>query len=228
MPLLLLRSLVLIAALMFAFAAAAQSDEAWHPIKADDGATIMNHRVPVELEVEIENLPGKVVIGDPKGDVTLVEFYDLNCPYCRRAAKDIGELLRTDRSLRVILVPFPVLSPASIQGARVELALARMINGRRFYDFHRRLFDMRGTVDGTRALAAAKSLNIDAKRLVETADSDEVTAAMRAHLRLGNALGLGATPSYVVKGVAIVGHPGAKSLKSIVQSVRRCDRVVCD
>jgi len=103
-----------------------------------------------------------------------------------------------------------------------------MINGRRFYDFHRRLFDMRGTVDGARALAAAKSLNIDAKRLVEAADSDEVTAAMRAHLRLGNALGLGATPSYVVKGVAIVGHPGAKSLKSIVQSVRRCDRVVCD
>lgn len=222
----LFRAAALVLTVALAPEAFGQTGQAWHPIKGDDGTLVMNHRVPVELEMEIERLPGKVVAGNPKGDVTLVEFYDVNCPYCRRAAKDVAELLRTDRSLRLILVPFPVLSAASIQAARVELAIAGMVDGNRFHDFHRRLFAERGTLDGARALAAGH-LNIDRNKLIEAADAESVTAAMRAHLRLGNALGLAATPSYVIKGVAIMGHPGAKSLKAIVQSVRRCDRVIC-
>lgn len=207
--------------------AQAQRGQAWHPIKGEDGTPVMNHRVPVELETEIERLPGKAVAGNPKGDVTLVEFYDVNCPYCRRAAKDIADLLRSDRNLRLILVPFPVLSPASVQAARVEFVLARQLAGNRFYDFHQRLYAGRGTIDGARALAVAKDFSADQAQLIEAANRDDVTDMMRAHLRLGNALGLAATPSYVIKGVAIVGHPGAKSLKAIVDSVRRCDRVVC-
>src|SRR5665213_2737453 len=90
------------------------------PIEADDGTVIANHAVTAELESQNEKLPGVVVVGNVKGKVTLTEFYDLNCPYCRKASTDIADLVRGNPELRLVLVPFPVLGIASIQGTRVE------------------------------------------------------------------------------------------------------------
>jgi protein-disulfide isomerase len=210
-----------------AVAPATRAQDNWFPLKGDDGAPVSNHRVPVELANEIERLPGIVTLGNPAGDVTLVEFYDLNCPYCRKAAPDIAEIVRADKELKLILVPFPVLSIASIQGSRIEIALAALATPGQFYDFHRKIYAGRGVVDGARTLAVAKDAGFDAKKLTEAADQDQVSEVMKSHVRLGNALGLAATPSFVIKGVAIVGYPGRKALDSIVQSVRRCDNVVC-
>jgi protein-disulfide isomerase len=205
----------------------ARAEDSWFTITGDDGSPVANHRVPNELTSEIERLSGIVVLGNREGEVTVFEFYDLNCPYCRKAAPEIADLLRADKDLKLVLVPFPVLSLASIQGSRVEIALAGLATPSQFYDFHRRVYARRGTVDGARALAVAKELGFDAKKLTQTANEDRVTDAMKAHVRLGNALGLEATPSFVVKGVAIVGYPGRKALETVVQSVHRCDNVVC-
>src|SRR6185312_8347845 len=143
-------------AILLAVPFVAQADEGYYPIKADDGETIANHRVPVEIESQIEKLPGIVAVGNPHGDVTLVEFYDVNCPFCRAASPDIEEMLKGNPELRLILVPFPVLGIPSIQGTRVELAVARLTSASNFYKFHRMLDADRGVVDGARALAAAK------------------------------------------------------------------------
>jgi protein-disulfide isomerase len=197
------------------------------PLRADDGAPIANHRVAAELASEIERQAGIVTLGNRDGDVTLVEFYDLNCPYCRKAAPEIAAMLGRDKKLKLILVPFPVLSVASIEAARVEIALAGLGTPAQFYDFHRRIYAGRGVIDGTRALAVAKELGFGAEEMIEAANNDRVTEAMKSHVRLGDALGLAATPAFVVKGVAILGHPGRKALESIVRSARRCDKVVC-
>jgi protein-disulfide isomerase len=206
---------------------AAQAQQAWYPIIGQDGTPVANHRVPVELESQIASLPGKVVVGNPHGDVTLVEFYDLNCPYCRAAAADLDDLLHHDHELKLILVPFPVLSVASIAAGRVELAVAGMIDAKRFYQYHQRLYAGRGVVDGARALAEARGFVFDLKQLVAAANADIIAATMTMHVRLGDALGLAATPSFVIKGVAIVGYPGKAALANIIKSVRRCDKVVC-
>lgn len=218
---------LLCAVLTFGVCAHAQTDDAWYPLKGDDGAIIANHRIPVELESQIEDLSGIVVVGNPHGDVTLVEFYDLNCPFCRKAAADIGELLRSDKELRLVLVPFPVLGVPSILGSRVELAVAKTATPTQFYDYHRKLFAGRGVVDGNRALAAARELGFAADPLIAAANDDSISEIMKAHLRLGNSLGLTATPSFVIKGVAILGHPGRRALENIVRSIRKCDLVVC-
>jgi protein-disulfide isomerase len=183
--------------------------------------------VPVELESEIESLPGTVVVGNPRGDVTVVEFYDLNCPFCRKAAPEIEALVHADKELRLVLVPFPVLGVASIQAGRVELALARSAKPEAFYQFHHRVFAGRGTVDAARALAVATEFGFSAAQMTQAGDSDEVTQIMLAHVRLGNALGLAATPAFVIKGAAILGYPGPKTLAGIVSSVRKCDKVAC-
>jgi protein-disulfide isomerase len=196
-------------------------------IIADDGRPIANRRITPEFGKAVEKLPGIVVVGNPKGDVTLAEFYDLNCPYCRRASADIDGLLRTDGKLRVILVPFPVLGIASIQAARVELAVRQFATPQQFYEFHRRIYAGRGVIDANRALAAARELKLDEARQIAAGDSDSVTETMKAHVRLGNALNLMATPSYVIQDVAIIGHPGRNALKSLIDAVRRCGKIVC-
>jgi protein-disulfide isomerase len=183
--------------------------------------------VPVELESQIEELPGVIVVGNAHGDVTLVEFYDLNCPFCRKAASDIEAVVRADDELRLVLVPFPVLGVPSIQAGRVELAVGKLTTPEKFYEFHRGIYAGRGVVDGERALAVAKQLGLSIEQVTKVANDDAITEMMKAHVRLGNSLGLAATPAFVIKGAAILGYPGKKALENIVKSIRTCDQVAC-
>lgn len=215
------------AMLLSSHAAFAQARSPAFPIVADDGRPILNHRVKPDQARAVEKLPGAVILGNPKGDVTLAEFYDVNCPYCRRASNDVDSLLRQDRNLRLVLVPFPVLGLQSVLAGRVELAVRRLATPAQFYEFHRRLFAGRGTIDGERALEAAQALKFEREKLIEIANDDATTEIMKTHVRLGNALDLAATPSYVIGDVAILGHPGAESLKRVVASMRQCGKAVC-
>ncbi len=223
------RNAILFAALVCLWPAAvsAQTLKYDFRIPGPDGKPVANHRVPAAQAEAVAKLPGVVVVGNPNGDVTLAEFYDLNCPYCRRASADVDALLRSDKNLKVILVPFPVLGIASIQAGRVELAVRKLTNSQTFYAFHRKIYEGRGVIDGSRALAVAHELKVDQQKLLAAADEDATTEIMKAHVRLGNALNLAATPAYVIRDVAIVGHPGAEGLKAVIAAVRRCGQVVC-
>lgn len=223
-----LRLLRLIALFSVAvFASVALADVGELPIKADDGTVIANHSIPAGLESLIESAPGVVVVGNSKGKVTLIEFYDLNCPYCRRASEDIGALLQKTPELRLVLVPFPVLGIPSIQGARVELAVAQLYPPEKFYAFHRTVYAGRGIIDGQRAFAAAQAIGADLTKVQEIANSDGLVEVMKAHLRLGEAAGIQATPGLIIKGVAIVGYPGPKSLARVIDAALRCGAVIC-
>lgn len=214
--------------LLLAFSpVAALADAGELPIKADDGSIIANHRVTVDLESRIEKLPGVVVAGNPRGKVTIAEFYDVNCPDRRTASADIDALLRTNPDLRLLLVPFPVLGLQSFLGTRVELAVARLAP-KKFYAFHQALSATRGVVDGTRALEVAKSVGLDVAKVTAAANEDALADIMKAHIRLGDALKIQATPGFVIKGVAIVGYPGPKTLAGMIESAQRCDAVICD
>jgi protein-disulfide isomerase len=220
-------ALFLSAALMTAaHAQVAQVAGASYPIKGEDGTPVANHRIPAELASQVESLPGAVVVGNPRGDATLVEFYDLNCPYCRKAAADVAAILAADKKLRLVLVPFPVLGIPSIAAGRVEIAVARLAR-ERFHDFHMRVYAGRGIVDGNRALAVTTAMGLANEKVIAAANDDSVTEAMKAHVRLGNAMGLAATPAFVIKDVAILGHPGRTALEGMIRAVRTCGTIVC-
>jgi protein-disulfide isomerase len=197
------------------------------PIKDARGAPVANHRVDPAAEAQLEKLPGAVIVGNPAGDVTLVQFYDLNCPYCRAASRDIDVIVRDDPKLRLIFVPYPILSAASIEAGRVELGVAKLAPPEKFFEFHRKIYAGRGLIDGARALAAAAELGLDQKALVEIANDDDTTDKLKTHARLAMAMKLLATPSYVIKGTAIVGHPGLVPLQGVIASARKCGKVVC-
>ena len=222
-------AVALVASLFAIFAPlAAAADDGAYPLMADDGTAIANHRITAELEGQIEKLPGVIVVGNSKGKVTLTEFYDLNCPYCRKASADIAALVQGNSELRLMLVPFPVLGIASIQGSRVELAVARMVPAKKFFDYHHRLYAGRGMIDGNRALEVAKAIGLDVGKVTTLANEDSIGAEMVSHVRLGNALAIQATPGFVIKGVAILGYPGKGALQKVIASVQRCDAVMCE
>ena len=195
------------------------------PLRNDDGQPLPNHRV--KLAAPIDKLPGVVVAANPAGKTTLIEFYDLNCPYCRIASGDIADMVGVDPELRLVLVPFPVLGIPSIAASRVELAVARLGTPQQFYDFHQKIYSQRGVTDGLRALEVARSLGLDVPALTKLGDSDQITAIMKAHVALGNSLGLAATPSFIIDGVAVLGYPGRDELQKIVDAARSCGKVIC-
>jgi len=107
------------------------------------------------------------------------------------------------------------------------LAVAKLGTAQQFYAFHRRAYAQRGTMDGVRALAIARDLGFDPRALTALADSDAITLTMTNLVSLGRALGLAATPSFIVGGIAILGYPGRESLQSIVDSFGACGKVTC-
>ena len=206
---------------------AVQADEGEFPIKADDGSIIANHRIAAELEGQIEKLQNVVVAANPKGKVTLYEFYDLNCPYCRKASADIAELVRGNPNLRLVLVPFPVLGIPSILAARVEYAVNALATPEQAYKFHRAVYEGRGTIEDSRAFAAAQTVGLDVVEVRTKAGDEAFAKIMTAHLRLGDALGIQATPGLVISGVAIVGYPGKAALAGVIGAVEKCGKVMC-
>jgi protein-disulfide isomerase len=222
-----MRRLVAVCLFATAFVTGAQAETASYNIIGMDGTPVMNHVVPIETGDEIRKLSHVVEVGNPKGDVTIYEFYDLNCPYCRKASADLRAMLAADKNLNLVLVPFPVLGIPSIQAGRVEFALAQLASPLKFYLFHQKMFSGRGVVDGARALAGAQELGFTREKLLQIADTEAITDAMKAHVAIGDKYDMQATPSLVIRDVAIVGYPGRAALEKIIAAVRKCRKAAC-
>lgn len=216
-----------VTALVLFTALPAYADEGQFPIIADDGKIIANQSVPNELIARIEQLRNIVVAGNPSGKVTLYEFYDFNCPYCRRASLDIDDLMSKNNNIRLVLVPFPVLGVPSILAARVEYAVNKMATAESAYKFHRIVYGNRGTIDDQRAFAAAQQLGLETVEVRKIASEEAFVTVMKEHLRVGTALGIQATPGLVIGGVAIIGYPGKQALTQVIASVEKCGTVMC-
>jgi protein-disulfide isomerase len=186
------------------------------------------HRAAVkEHSATIFSSPRQVTLGNAQGDVTVVEFFDYNCGYCKRAMADMLDLLQNDAKLKFVLKEFPVLGEGSVQAAQVAAA-ARMQDkgGKKYLEFHQKLLGGRGTADKTRALAVAKEVGFDMARIEKDMTSDEVKAQLEESFKLAEALGLNGTPSYVVGNDVVVGAVGLNTLKEKVNSAR-CGKAAC-
>ena len=173
------------------------------------------------------NSTRQVVLGNPKGDVTMVEFFDYNCGFCKRAMADMLELLKDDPKLRIILKEFPVLGPGSVEAAKVAVAVRMQDkSGKKYLDFHQKLLGGRGQADKARALAVAKEVGMDMKRLDTDMASDEVKVSLEESLKLAETLGLNGTPSYIVGTDVVIGAVGLDALRTKV-STARCGKATC-
>jgi protein-disulfide isomerase len=173
------------------------------------------------------NSTRQVVLGNPKGDVTMVEFFDYNCGFCKKAMADMFELLKDDPKLRIILKEFPVLGPGSVEAAKVAVAVRMQDKtGKKYLEFHQKLLGGRGQADKARALAVAKEVGMDMKRIDTDMASDEIKVSIEESLKLAETLGLNGTPSYIVGSDVVVGAVGLDALRTKV-STARCGKATC-
>ena len=142
------------------------------------------------------------------GRNTLVEFFDYNCIYCRSSARDIAALLSVEPSLNYVLVNYGVLGQPSAEAARVAIAYGHLYGSSRYLAFHQALFRAFGSINGERALAEVERQGGDRGKVAELAQSAAVAARAQAGLRTGKALGLLATPSFVINGKLFHGEVG--------------------
>jgi protein-disulfide isomerase len=166
-------------------------------------------------------------VGNPKGDATLVEFFDYNCHFCKGALPDMAKLLQNDPNMKLVLKDFPVLGPGSLEAAKVATAVRNQLHGDKFWQFHVKLLGTHGPVGKTEALAVARELGVDMDRLNKDMDSPDVTAGLKEVAEMADTLQINGTPSFVVGQEVVVGAVGYDQLKQKLDSVHKCGRAVC-
>lgn len=172
-------------------------------------------RTIAERSEEILNDPAAPVGGNPDGDVTLVEFFDYNCPYCRRVAPTVAELEETDADLRVVYKEYPILGPGSQFAARAALASRRQ---GKYLPFHNALMQATEQVTEESVMEIAREVGLDTERLEQDMQDPAIQEAIARNLGLANALGITGTPSFII-GQEIV--PGAVDLRTLQGLIAR-------
>lgn len=160
--------------------------------------------------------PSSPVGGNPDGDVTLIEFFDYRCAYCRRVVSSMRALLDEDRGLRVVFKELPVLGPDSVRAAQAALASRKQA---RYVPFHFALMTSDDlSLAGIRA--AARAVGLDPDRLEADMAAPEVLAAIEANYALANELGIEGTPAFVIGDQLIPGAVDKVRLEQLIAQAR--------
>jgi protein-disulfide isomerase len=161
--------------------------------------------------------PNSPVGGNAKGNVTLVEFFDYNCSYCRRVAPTMTKLMAGDPQLRVVYKEFPILGPDSLFAAKAALA-AQLQD--KYVPFHEAIMNRKGKVDEKFTLAAAAKTGLDVVRLKKDMKAPEIADAIEKNFKLAQALGINGTPGFVIGDQIFPGAVGLVALKAAVEQAR--------
>lgn len=167
------------------------------------------------------------IVGNPQGDVTIVEFMDYNCGFCKRALEDVRALVKEDSKLKVVIKDFPILGPDSVEASRVAVAAMAQLAGAKYFDFHNKLMASKGRINGAKALEIARESGADIERLKKDMDSAQTKAVIEDTVALGDRLGLTGTPAFILGEEVVFGAVGQAALKQKIESVRKCGKATC-
>lgn len=166
---------------------------------------------------ELLDDPASPVGGNPEGDVTLVEFFDYNCPYCRQVGPVMIDAEDDDPGLRIVYKEFPILGPNSTAAAKVALATHRQ---GRYAEFHKALMQVKGVADATSALKLAEELGLDMERLKTDMEAPDIQAAIDRNLTLAQDLRITGTPSFIIGDQLMPGATNLKTLQALIGRAR--------
>jgi protein-disulfide isomerase len=155
--------------------------------------------------------------GNLDGDVTLVEFFDYNCPYCRQVAPVMREAEAADPQLRIVYKEFPILGPNSTFAAKAALAVYRQ---GKYIAFHHALMQGRGTVDQNRVMEVASKIGADIERMKSDMEDPPIQGAISRNLALAQALRINGTPGFVIGEQILRGATDLKTLQGLIREAR--------
>jgi len=175
---------------------------------------------------EIFRPTGSPVVGNAKGDVTVIEFFDYNCPYCKKAFHEVAQLVEKDKQVKLILKEFPILSKGSEEAAKV--ALAAKIQGK-YWEFHRAMQEAQGQTNEAAALRVAEKVGLDMAKVRKDMASADVKKEIDETRALAAKLGIQGTPHFLVGDRVIPGAPEnlLEQIQKTVMEVRKEGCRVC-
>jgi protein-disulfide isomerase len=159
---------------------------------------------------------GSAWTGNPKGDVTLVEYFDYDCGYCRASLPMLAELVKDDPNLRIVFREFPVLTPESETAARWSLAVAK---AGKFEQFHQALYAA-GPVSAATIVAATRAVGLDPGTIRAAASASWTEDEIQKNLAVGRQLGMTGTPSWVIGDRVISGALPIDRMKQMIADAR--------
>lgn len=167
------------------------------------------------------------VAGNPSGDVTVIEFFDYNCGFCKRGLADLQRLLKEDPKVKLVLKDLPILSPGSREAAAVAAAVKKQVKPEAFWDYHVKLMSKTGQIGKAQAIEVAKEAGLDLAKIEKDMNAPEVADSFEESRKIADALGLSGTPSYVIADDVVIGAVGFDQIKMRVDSVRKCGKAQC-
>jgi protein-disulfide isomerase len=176
-------------------------------------------RTIADKAAEILRDPASPVGGNEAGDVTLVEFFDYNCKYCRSVAPTVAETLKGDPGLRLVYKEFPILGDGSAAAARVALAAARQDQGK-YHELHAALLATPGSVTEEVAMKSAAAVGLDVPRLRRDMADPAIAAAIARNQALAAELGINGTPGFVVGAEIVPGAVDQATLEGLIAKAR--------
>jgi protein-disulfide isomerase len=150
--------------------------------------------------------PATPFLGNPEGDVAVVEFFDYTCPFCKAVEPRLQRLLQGDKGVKLVVKEFPILSPVSLFAAKAALASVKQ---GKYQSFHQALLGFRGQLETSAVFEIAKSVGLDVDRLRKDMDTAEVADQIIANFNLARSLNITSTPTFIV-GTHMLTEPSAQ------------------
>lgn len=157
------------------------------------------------------------VAGNPKGDITLVEFFDYRCGYCKQSFKPLMDFVEKDGNIRLVLKEFPILGPSSLEASKAAMAAQ---NQGRYMEMHAGLYAHKGDLDAKAIDAIAKKAGLDVARMRKDMEDPAFADRVSRAYRLAEALGVDGTPAFIAGGTLFPGMADESRLKEIVEAAR--------
>jgi protein-disulfide isomerase len=175
--------------------------------------TVLSNR-----RAEIFDDPATPVGGNPQGDVTIVEFFDYRCPYCKQVLPSLQTLLKEDRKLRFVYKEMPVLGPPSVTAAHAALAAQRQ---GKYEAFHNAMMATKGQITDETVYKVAGSVGLDVDRLKQDMSAPEIGQSLKTNLALADALNIRGTPGFIVGNRIVPGAIDLDALRNMVADARK-------
>ncbi len=166
---------------------------------------------------EIYDHPMTPISGDPRGDVTIVEFFDYQCGFCKRSLSAMMSMMKDDSKLRILWKEFPILGPVSRYAERAAMAAKKQD---KYLDFHVAVMGSRGRLTETRVLELAAGAGVDVERLRTDMADPAIVKYLDETIQLAQALGIRGTPAFIIGGRLFAGAIGEATMKDFVATLR--------
>ena len=173
-----------------------------------------------EQSAAIFNDPASWVGGNPEGDITVVEFIDYRCGYCRKAWQEVDALVEQDGNIRFVLKEFPILGEQSVLSSRFAIAVLQLHGGEAYKTAHDTLLSMRADASPEALARVAEEMGLDPQPILDRMNADEVTKVIEDNHRLAQTMEISGTPTFVVGGTMVRGYVPLEAMQQIVAEQR--------